>query len=98
MKLRGHRGRVVLMTKVRGPDLKGLSSSRAKTPKKTVTEAKLRMLKPATRGKRMEILDSVVPQVGIKSTDRGVHSFVCYTRSNGVPLALVTRHLRPRRP
>lgn len=53
--------------------------------RKRITDATLRGLKPAPKGKRAEIFDTIVPHFGIRSTHRGVHSYICFTRFNGVP-------------
>ena len=53
--------------------------------RKRITDATLKGLKPAPEGKRVEIFDTLVPHFGIRSTDRGVHSYICFTRFNGVP-------------
>ena len=53
--------------------------------RRRITDATLKGLKPAPKGKRVEVFDSIVPSFGIRSTDRGVHSYVCYARFGGSP-------------
>jgi hypothetical protein len=46
--------------------------------RKRITDATLRALKPAPKGKRAEIFDAVVTDFGVRSTDKGIHSFIYY--------------------
>jgi hypothetical protein len=50
------------------------------TRHRLITEGTLRALRPAPRGKRLEIFDTIVPCFGIRSTENHVHSYIVYTR------------------
>jgi hypothetical protein len=51
-----------------------------------IIEGTLKGLKPAPKGRRVEVYDAIVPDFGIRSTDNGAHSFIFYApRLNGEP-------------
>jgi hypothetical protein len=52
-------------------------------PKRTLNERIVRSLKAAPRGKRYEVMDSVVPGLGIRLTDKGAKTFVLIARYPG---------------
>jgi integrase len=51
--------------------------------RKQITDRLLRALKPARPGQRYEIMDTLVPNFGIRLTERGHKSFVLITRYPG---------------
>jgi integrase len=51
--------------------------------RRQITNATLKSLRPAPIGTRVEVFDSIVPQFGIRSTDRGVHSYIVKARFGG---------------
>jgi hypothetical protein len=48
-----------------------------------LTDRKLKSLKPARRGQRKELLDSVIAGFGVRITDKGTRSFILKTRYPG---------------
>ena len=53
--------------------------------RKRITDVTLKALKPARKGKRVEIFDSIIPSFGIRSTDNGIHSYFVKARFGGSP-------------
>src|SRR5262249_39682156 len=51
--------------------------------KRTLNDRIIRALKPAKPGKRVEIFDSLVPGLSVRTTDAGVKSFTLATRYPG---------------
>ena len=51
--------------------------------KRTLKDRMIKALKPAPAGQRRDIWDTVVPGFGIRSTDKGTHSFVLLSRFAG---------------
>ena len=51
--------------------------------KKALTDRGLKALKPAEKGKRYVVWDSVVPSFGVRVTDTGQASFIVMRRCNG---------------
>jgi integrase len=51
--------------------------------RQNLTDRKLKALKPAPAGTRIELWDSVVPGLGVRVTDNGTRTFVLYTRFPG---------------
>src|SRR5262245_49552084 len=51
--------------------------------RKKLSELFLQNLKPAKAGKRIDIMDTVVPRLGVRVTDRGHRSFVYVARFPG---------------
>jgi integrase len=52
-------------------------------PKRTLNDRIVRSLKAAPRGKRYEVMDSVVPGFGIRLTDKGAKTFILIARYPG---------------
>jgi Arm DNA-binding domain len=52
-------------------------------PKRTLNDRMLKALKPASPGKRYDIMDSIVPGFGIRVTGRGQRTFVLVARFPG---------------
>jgi integrase len=51
--------------------------------RETITDKKLKALKPAPDGKRIEIFDSIVPAMCVRVTDKGAKSFALVSRFGG---------------
>ena len=51
--------------------------------KRTLTDRTLKALKPAKRGKRYDLMDSVVPGLGFRVTETGHKSFTLVARFPG---------------
>ncbi len=51
--------------------------------RETLTDRRLKALKPASAGGRYEIMDSVVPGMGIRVTDKGKRTFILVARFGG---------------
>jgi integrase len=51
-----------------------------------LTDLSLRALKPASPGKRYEIMDALIPEFGVRVTDKGAKSFIVYRRWPGSPI------------
>lgn len=51
--------------------------------RETLTDRRLKALKPAPEGGRYEIMDSVVPGMGIRVTDKGKRTFILVARFGG---------------
>lgn len=51
--------------------------------KKNLTDRTLKALKPAPTGKRYEIMDSIVPGMGVRVTDKGQKTFMLVARFPG---------------
>jgi integrase len=49
-------------------------------PKRNLTDRTLRSLKPAETGQRYEIMDSIVPGLGVRVTDKGTRTFMLIAR------------------
>jgi hypothetical protein len=49
----------------------------------TLTDRKLRALKPASPGKRYEVMDKHERQLGVRVTDKGTRTFILVTRFPG---------------
>ncbi|HEV7254495.1 MAG TPA: integrase arm-type DNA-binding domain-containing protein [Mesorhizobium sp.] len=52
-------------------------------PRENLTDKRLKALKPAPAGQRYEIMDGIVPGMGIRVTDKGQKSFVFVARYPG---------------
>ncbi|MGV3548976.1 tyrosine-type recombinase/integrase [Rhizobium sp.] len=52
---------------------------------RVLTDAYIRSLKPAEKGKRYAVADAVVPGLKIRVTDRGTKSFIVWKRWGGAP-------------
>ncbi len=52
-------------------------------PKTALTDAKLRSLKPAPKGKRVQIMDSIARGLGVRVTDTGAKTFIFQGRFPG---------------
>jgi integrase len=53
--------------------------------KTTLTDRGIKALKPAEPGRRYDLMDSVVPGLGIRVTDKGMKTFVLVARYPGSP-------------
>ena len=51
--------------------------------KRTLNDRTIKALKPAPAGQRRDLWDTVVPGLGIRSTDKGNHTYVLLTRFPG---------------
>ena len=52
-------------------------------PKTALTDAKLRSLEPAPKGKRVQIMDSIARGLGVRVTDTGAKTFIFQGRFPG---------------
>jgi integrase len=52
-------------------------------PKRTLTDRGIRSLKPAEPGQRYEVMDAIVPGLGIRVTDKGTKTFILVARFPG---------------
>lgn len=53
--------------------------------RKRLTDRSVKALKPAPKGKRVEVWDDLVRGFGVRVTDKGVKTFVTYARFRGKP-------------
>jgi integrase len=52
-------------------------------PREKLTDLKVKALKPAPAGKRYDLMDAIVPGLGVRVTDKGQRTFVLVTRYPG---------------
>jgi integrase len=52
-------------------------------PKRVLNDRTLKALKPAAAGKRYEVMDAIVPGLGVRVTERGTKTFMLLTRYPG---------------